>query len=173
MSKSSGSIEQLENLPRLTIYTDGGCLGNPGPGGYGTVLLQGEKRKELSGGYRLTTNNRMEMLAAIEGLRSLKRRCHVTLYTDSQYLVKSVKEGWAKRWRDNGWMKNRKEAALNPDLWGQLLDLLEEHVVEFRWVKGHSGDTENERCDFLAGQASMQPGLAIDEVYEKKARPIL
>ncbi len=167
------SQEPLETLPQVIIYTDGGCLGNPGPGGYGTVLLQGDKRKELAGGFRLTTNNRMEMLAAIEGLRSLKRRCKVILHTDSQYLVKSINEGWAKRWRANGWMKNRKEEALNPDLWAQLLDLLEEHEVEFRWVKGHSGNIENERCDFLAGQAANQPGLPPDSVYEKKARPIM
>ena len=155
-----------QELPRVTIYTDGGCDPNPGPGGYGVVLLYGGHRKELSGGYRRTTNNRMEMTAAIAGLQSLKQRCKVTLYTDSQYLANAVSQGWARRWKANGWMRNRREAALNPDLWQILLELCDKHEVEFAWVKGHAGDAENERCDQLSGMALRRADLPPDPGYE-------
>src|SRR3712207_2429428 len=112
----------MTDLKRVTIYTDGACLGNPGPGGYGVVLIYGTHKRELSGGFRLTTNNRMEIMAVIVGLQALKQRCAVTVYTDSQYVADSMTKGWAQRWRANGWRKNKKEKALNPDLWGQLLD---------------------------------------------------
>ena len=151
---------------KVTIYTDGACIGNPGPGGYGVVLLFGEHRKELSGGYRRTTNNRMEILAAIVGLESLKEECRGTLYSDSQYVVNAVEKGWAWKWEANGWKRNKREEALNPDLWERLLRLCEYHDVEFRWVRGHAGNRENERCDQLATGAARQPNLLVDEGYE-------
>jgi ribonuclease HI len=154
----------------VVIYTDGGCIDNPGPGGYGVVLLYGSHRRELSGGFRLTTNNRMEITAAIAGLSALKEPCRVTLHSDSQYLVNAIEEGWAVRWRENGWKRNRKEMALNPDLWEQLLDLCDKHRVRFKWVRGHAGNEENERCDELAQSMARSPGLPPDLEYEKTAR---
>lgn len=156
----------VTDLKHGVIYTDGACIGNPGPGGYGVVLLYGEQRRELSGGYRKTTNNRMEILAAIVGLEALTGRCRVTIYSDSEYLVKAVEQGWARRWRANGWKRNRNERALNTDLWERLLRLSEQHQVEFRWIRGHNGNPENEQCDRLATQAAQQPHLGIDEGYE-------
>jgi ribonuclease HI len=166
-----GTPQDKESLKTATIYTDGACLGNPGPGGYGVVLIYGDRRKELSGGYRLTTNNRMELMAAIVGLGDLKARCAVTLFTDSQYLADAVNQGWATRWRANGWMRNRKEKAVNADLWGQLLDLCAQHEVAFRWVRGHAGDPDNERCDQLSVAAAQQADLPIDAGYENKDNP--
>jgi len=154
-------------LKSVTIYTDGGCLGNPGPGGYGVVLLYGQKRREMSGGFRLTTNNRMEIMAAIVGLETLRYRCHVTIYTDSQYLVRSITQGWAARWRANGWKRNAKERAVNPDLWERLLDLCAQHDVHFEWVKGHAGNPENECCDRLSVQATKGKDLPVDLGYEQ------
>ena len=151
----------------VTIYTDGGCLGNPGPGGYGAVLIYGAKRKELSGGFRRTTNNRMELMAAIRGLEALKHPCRVTLYSDSEYVVNAMKQGWARRWRDNGWRRNKKDKAVNPDLWERLLQLCETHQVNFQWVRGHAGTPENERCDELAQDAARGEHLAVDEAYEQ------
>ncbi len=155
----------MKEAKQVKIYTDGACTGNPGPGGYGTVLLYGDHRKELSGGYRLTTNNRMELMAAIVGLSALKEKCHVLLYSDSKYVVDAMGQGWAVRWRTNGWKRNKKEKAVNPDLWEQLLTLCEKFHVEFRWVKGHSGDPENERCDQIAVAAAHQSNLPIDAGY--------
>jgi ribonuclease HI len=152
---------------QVTIYADGACLGNPGPGGYGIVLLYGDHRKEISGGFRLTTNNRMEILAAIIGLEALKARCRVTLYSDSQYLVNAMQLGWAARWRANNWLRNKREKALNPDLWERLLHCVESLDVEFRWLRGHAGDLENERCDQLAMAAAKGKNLAIDFGYEE------
>jgi len=130
------------------------------------VLLYGQKRKELSGGYRLTTNNRMELTAAIVGLKSLNVPCRVQLFTDSQYLVNAMTKGWARRWRQDGWMRNRKEKALNADLWEKLLDLCRRHDVTFVWVRGHAGDPENERCDMLSRQAAEGTNLPADEGYQ-------
>ena len=149
----------------VTIHTDGACLGNPGPGGYGVILDHQGRRKELSGGYALTTNNRMELLAAIVGLEALNQPCDVTLYSDSRYLVDAVSKGWAVKWRRNGWMRNKREAAVNPDLWERLLNLLERHNTDFRWVRGHSGNPDNERCDALATTAARQKGLTADPGY--------
>lgn len=140
-------------MRQVEIYTDGACSGNPGAGGYGAVLLCGGARKELSAGYRLTTNNRMELLGVIRALEALKERCVVTLYSDSKYVVQAVEEGWARRWRANGWMRTKKDKALNPDLWEALLGLLEKHEVKFVWVKGHASNKENNRCDELARAA--------------------
>jgi ribonuclease HI len=158
----------MERLKRVTIYTDGACLGNPGPGGYGVVLLYKGRRKELSGGYRKTTNNRMEIMAAIVGLKALKEKCEATLYSDSEYLVKAMTKGWVERWRKNNWRRNRKEKALNPDLWEQLLQLYEYHQVEFKWVKGHAKSAENNRCDELALEAAQQSNLPVDEGYNER-----
>ena len=156
----------MKKLREVEIYTDGGCLNNPGPGGFGVVLLYGDHRKELSGGFRLTTNNRMEILAAIKGLEALKERCRVTIYSDSQYVVNAIDKGWAQRWRDNNWRRNKKEKAINPDLWGRLLDLCERHEVHFLWVKGHAGNKENERCDQLVQKAIQRGDLEDDENYD-------
>ena len=134
----------------VTIYTDGACSGNPGPGGYGAILLYGEHKKELSGGEAETTNNRMELMGVITALQALKRPCTVQLYTDSQYVVNAIEQGWAVKWRANGWMRNKKDKALNPDLWQTLLELLEVHQVKFHWVKGHAENPYNNRCDELA-----------------------
>ena len=151
----------------VTIYTDGACLGNPGPGGYGAVVLAEDQRHELSGGFRRTTNNRMELMAAIEALKALKEPGDVLLHSDSQYLVKAMEQGWAQRWRANGWMRTARERAVNPDLWKQLLDLFEQHQVRFAWVQGHAGNPENERCDRLSVQAARAKHLAIDEAFEQ------
>ena len=137
-------------MKQVTIYTDGACSGNPGPGGWGAILRYGAHEKELSGGEPSTTNNRMELLGAITALEALKEPCEVALYSDSQYLVKAINEGWAVRWRKNGWMRNKKDPAVNVDLWERLLKLLEEHDVTFHWVKGHAQNPMNNRCDALA-----------------------
>lgn len=153
----------------VTIYTDGACSGNPGPGGYAVILLSGGHRKELSGGFRKTTNNRMELLAAIVGLEALKRPCRVTVWTDSSYVHNAVRQGWAKKWQAQGWMRNKKERAENPDLWERLLELCERHAVEFQWLRGHAGHPENERADKLAVAASQSNALQADEYYERIA----
>ena len=149
----------LPAAKHVTIYTDGACLGNPGPGGYAAVLIQGRHRKELSGGSRRTTNNRMEITAALVGLQTLNRRCKITLHTDSKYVQQSISLGWAKRWQAKGWM-NKESKRLNWDLWEQLLEVCARHEVEFVWVRGHAGNTENERCDFLSTQAARQMAIS-------------
>ena len=133
----------------VEIFCDGACSGNPGPGGYGAILRYGGHEKEISGGARETTNNRMELSAAIEALRLLTRPCAVTVTTDSQYLVKGITE-WISGWRRNGWRNSKKEPVLNRDLWEQLLVVTEKHSVQWKWVRGHAGHAENERCDQLA-----------------------
>jgi len=136
-------------MKHVTIYTDGACSGNPGPGGWGAILMYGKYKKEISGGERLTTNNRMELISVISALEQLKEPCKVSLYTDSQYIVRAVNEGWLKSWKARGW--KRKEGELkNPDLWQRLAELLERHDVEFIWVKGHAENAYNNRCDELA-----------------------
>lgn len=137
-------------MKTVEIFTDGACSGNPGPGGWGAILRFGKITKELSGGEAQTTNNRMELSAVIAALSALKEPCKVILTSDSKYIIDAVTLGWAKKWQANGWMRNRKEKALNPDLWEELLRLLSIHTVEFVWVKGHAGHPENERCDALA-----------------------
>lgn len=137
-------------MKKVEIYTDGACRGNPGKGGWGAILIYGDKKKEMSGGEKETTNNRMELTAAIEALSALKEPCKVTMTSDSQYLINGITKGWAVSWRKNGWRKSDKSPALNPDLWQKLLDLLDRHDVEFVWVKGHAGHPYNERCDELA-----------------------
>ena len=134
----------------IELFTDGACSGNPGPGGWGVVLRYNGHEKELSGGERDTTNNRMELTAAIEGLAALKEPCRVRLVTDSKYVADGITKGWAESWRKNNWRKADKKPALNPDLWERLLDLIKQHDVTIDWVKGHAGHPENERCDQLA-----------------------
>ncbi len=141
-------------MKKVEIFTDGACSGNPGPGGWGTILRYNGVEKELSGGEANTTNNRMELSAVINGLKALKEPCEVTLYSDSQYVCNALKLGWAKKWRSQGWMRNKKDPALNPELWSELLDLCDRHQVEIVWVKGHAGHPENERCDRLAVEAA-------------------
>lgn len=143
-----------DGLTEVTIYTDGACSGNPGPGGYGVLLISGTNRKELSGGEAETTNNRMELTAVIVGLEALKRRCVVTLYSDSKYVVDMVEQDWMKRWRANGWRRSKTEAAKNADLLERLWALLQRHEVRFVWVKGHASNPMNNRCDELAVAAS-------------------
>lgn len=137
-------------MKKIEIFTDGACSGNPGPGGWGAILRYNGAEKELSGGEKNTTNNRMELTAVIESLSALKEPCKVKLVTDSKYVADGVTKGWAESWRKNGWRKADKKPALNPDLWEKLLNLLEVHNVEICWVKGHAGHPENERCDRLA-----------------------
>lgn len=137
-------------MKTVTIYTDGACSGNPGPGGWGAILMYGEHKKELSGGEARTTNNRMELTAVIEALRCLKEPCAVELWSDSKYLVDALEKGWAAGWRKRGWVKSDKKPALNPDLWGELLDLLEVHDLRCHWVKGHAENEFNNRCDQMA-----------------------
>lgn len=147
---------------KITIYTDGSSRGNPGPGGYGVVLMSGHHRKELSEGYRLTTNNRMELLAVIVGLEALKaENCVVTVYTDSKYVADAVSKGWVF-----DWLKKRFKGKKNPDLWMRFLNIYKKHQVNFVWVKGHANIPENERCDKLAVDASYKNNLQVDEIYE-------
>lgn len=154
-------MNQPEN-PEVTIYTDGSARGNPGPGGYGVVMLSGPHRKELSQGYRLTTNNRMELMAAIVGLESLKvGPCKVTIYTDSKYVADSVEKKWVFNW-----VKIRFKGKKNSDLWKRFLEAYERHYVRFIWVKGHASIAENERCDQLAVLASFESDLPEDAGYK-------
>jgi ribonuclease HI len=155
-----------KSISEVVIYTDGACAGNPGPGGYGAVMRYNNHRKEISRGFRKTTNNRMELMAVIVSLQLLKNPCKVKLYTDSQYIADSVNRGWAKRWQENNWKRSKKEKAMNPDLWEKLLELLNIHEVDMQWLKGHDGDPENERADYLATQAIKSKTLKIDQVYE-------
>ena len=156
-------------LPEVEIYTDGGCEPNPGPGGYGVVLVHPKKRAEASGGFRKTTNNRMEIFAAVAGLEMLKQPCKVIIYSDSQYVVETMTNEWVESWKKKQWWHSRTERVPNRDLWERLSALCEKHQVEFRWVKGHAGVLENERCDQLAMAALRQPNLPADEGYENKA----
>ena len=137
-------------MKTVTLYTDGACSGNPGPGGWGAILEFMGHEKEMSGGEESTTNNRMELTAVIMGLRALKEPCVVELYSDSKYVIDGLQKGWAESWRRRGWVKSDKKPALNPDLWGELLDLTEKHTLHYHWVKGHAENEKNHRCDELA-----------------------
>ena len=137
-------------MKTVTLYTDGACSGNPGPGGWGAILEYGGAEKELSGGEDSTTNNRMELTAVIRGLEALKEPCTVELYSDSKYVIDALQKGWAKGWQARGWIKSDKKPALNPDLWQRLLELTQMHQVHCHWVKGHADNPKNNRCDQLA-----------------------
>ncbi|MDR0914242.1 MAG: ribonuclease HI [Oscillospiraceae bacterium] len=143
-------------MKSVEIFSDGACKGNPGPGGWGAILRYNGVERELSGGENPTTNNRMELMAIINALKALKEPCDVALYSDSQYICNALTQGWAKRWQQNNWMRNKKEKALNPDLWEELLHLCEVHTVQVNWVRGHNGHPENERCDRLAVAESLK-----------------
>lgn len=154
-------------MKHIFLYTDGSCLGNPGPGGWASVLRFGDTDKELSGGFALTTNNRMEILAVIEGLAALKERCKVDLYTDSQYVRNAVEKKWLVNWQKNGWKNAAKKPVKNKDLWLRLLPYLEKHDVTLHWVRGHSGHPENERCDDLARAEASKPNLPRDVGHDE------
>lgn len=152
-------------MKNVTIFTDGACSGNPGPGGFGAVIIYGETRREISDGFKLTTNNRMEILAVIEALKILRQPCNVNLYSDSKYVVDAIKKGWLQKWQKNNWLRNKSQPVSNIDLWQNLLPLLQFHNVNFIWVKGHNDNQENERCDYLARSAINSPTLNIDFNY--------
>lgn len=154
----------------IIIYTDGACKNNPGPGGYGVLLLSKNKKKEISGGYRLTTNNRMELLACIIGLEVIKKDSVVNIYSDSAYVVNSINKGWAKKWKANGWKRNKNDFADNIDLWERFLNIYDKHKVKMNWVKGHANNPGNEKCDELASNAAVSSDLQIDIAYEKKVK---
>jgi len=156
----------LSSMKQVDIYTDGACSGNPGPGGYGVVLLYGSKRKELSGGFRATTNNRMEILGVIKGLESLTEPCAVTLYSDSRYVVDAIEKKWLDNWQRINWVRKGTGPVLNVDLWKRLLPLLAKHNVRFQWVKGHASNPENNRCDELARGAIEVGTLDEDKGYK-------
>ena len=137
-------------MKTVMLYTDGACSGNPGPGGWGAILVYNEVEKELSGGEENTTNNRMELTAVIRGLQALKESCTVELYSDSKYVIDALQKGWAVSWQKNGWKKADKKPALNPDLWQILLELVENHEMRYHWVKGHAENPRNNRCDAMA-----------------------
>lgn len=149
----------------VVIYTDGAAEPNPGPGGYGVVLIAGKHRKELSGGFQRTTNNRMELMGVIVGLEALTKPCRVTLYSDSKYVVDSIVKGSVERWSKNNWYRTKSEKAKNADLWARFLSIYSKHQVRFKWVKGHAGVPENERCDELAVAAAQSYDTVPDEGY--------
>jgi ribonuclease HI len=163
-------LDQGPPRKMVTIYADGACSPNPGPGGYGTLIIHEDRRKELSAGFRLTTNNRMEILGCIAGLMALTQPCDVMICSDSKYVVDAMSKSWALRWRKHGWKRREKtgemKEVLNVDLWIQMLDLCDRHRVRFNWVRGHSGNAGNERCDQLARAAAVSEALGIDSVYE-------
>ena len=152
-------------MKQITIYTDGSSLGNPGPGGYGTILKFNGNDKELSQGYACTTNNRMELMAAIAGLESLKEPCAVTLTSDSKYVIDAMNKGWIEGWKQKGWTRGKKKTLKNADLWQRLLKATENHDITWEWVRGHTGHPENERCDELAVAAASQEDNPPDEGY--------
>jgi len=154
-------------LKEVTLYSDGACSVNPGPGGYGSILEFNGTRKEFSDGFRNTTNNRMELMGVIEPLRLLKEPCKVTIYTDSKYIVNSIEKGWLDGWSKKDWKRSDKEPVRNIDLWKLMLEMLEVHQLDFNWIKGHNEHPENERCDELAVDARLQSGLQKDAEYEK------
>ncbi len=153
-------------MKKVEIYTDGACTGNPGKGGYGAVLIYNGNEKRISKGFRKTTNNRMELMAAIEALMLLKEDCEVRLYSDSKYLTDAINQKWLYSWQKNGWKKSDKKPVLNRDLWEQLIVLLSKHKVKFIWVKGHDGNAYNEICDTLAVDAYNNCAENVDECYE-------
>ena len=168
--KTTAAAPDIKREGGVEIYTDGGAINNPGPGGYGVVQIHAGERKELTGGYRLTTNNRMELMGCIVALRQLEYKDKpIAIYSDSSYVVNGINKGWARNWRKKGWIKSDKKPALNRDLWAELLDLTQDLDIVFQWVKGHAGNPLNERCDELAVSSARRPGLPIDAGYEGAA----
>lgn len=162
-------MNKSDDLPKIELYSDGGADPNPGRGGYGVILSWKGIRKEFSEGFKLTTNNRMELTGVIKGLEKLKTKSVVQVYTDSKYVVDGIEKGWVRKWKANNWYRTKSEKAINADLWEQLLEIADKHVVTFSWVKGHAGHPENERCDQLATDALNQPNLQEDSgYYEQK-----
>jgi ribonuclease HI len=149
-------------MPKVELYTDGACSGNPGPGGYGIFLKYGDYQKELSGAYELTTNNRMELMAVIKGLRALKKPCEVTLYTDSKYIVDALTLGWLEKWKHNQWIKGDKEPVKNVDLWKAVVEQCSIHRIKWIWVKGHDNNKYNILCDKLATTAIQNSPREVD-----------
>ena len=152
-------------MKTITIYTDGAAKGNPGPGGYGTLLVYNGKTRELSGGFSRTTNNRMELLAAITGLEALSAPCRITLYSDSRYLVDAMNKGWLRSWKSRRWSRANNQYLKNADLWKRLDAATTSHEVSWKWVKGHAGHPENERCDTLADSAARSSKLPPDDAF--------
>lgn len=157
-------------MKEISIYTDGAAKNNPGRGGYGIVFLFKEQRKEMSAGFRKTTNNRMELLAVITALAALKEECKVDLFSDSKYVIEPIEKGWLQSWKKKNWKRGKNEKVKNPDLWIRLDELLKKQQVTFHWVRGHDGNKENERCDVLAVQAAEGNNLQIDEVFEQSVK---
>ena len=155
-------------MKKVEIYTDGACTGNPGKGGYGAVLIYNGTEKEISKGFRETTNNRMELMAAIDALSLLKEPCEVDLYSDSKYLTDAINKGWLESWVKNGWKKADKKKVMNVDLWESIIRLTEKHSVNFIWVKGHAGNKYNEVCDKLAVEAYSIQAVNVDKIYESE-----
>jgi len=151
----------------VEIYTDGACSGNPGPGGFAAVLLYKEHRREFSGGFRWTTNNRMELMSLIVALEALKSPVRLTIHTDSKYLMNPFQKRWIAKWKSNGWQTSAKEDVLNQDLWKRLDELLRPHQFAFKWIKGHADDVENNRCDALAVEATRKNATNADAAYEQ------
>ncbi len=159
-------MNDFNEIPNIELYSDGGADPNPGKGGYGLILSWKGIKREFYEGFKLTTNNRMELLGVITGLKKLKTKSNVTIITDSKYVIQGIELGWAKKWKENNWLRNKKEKAINADLWGELLALIEQHNVTFKWIKGHNGHPENERCDYLATLAMNANDLKVDVGYE-------
>lgn len=157
-------MQRGNNRKEVIVYADGACIGNPGPGGFAAILLYKQHRREVTGGAALTTNNRMELMAVIAGLSALKEPCRVRVYSDSQYVVKAIQEGWVKKWQINGW-KRGNGTIPNADLWQRLVDLCNLHDVTFHWIPGHSGNPLQEQCDRLANMAARQENLPPDLGY--------
>jgi len=164
-ARRAGTAAAAESTKGIKLYTGGGCLVNPGPGGYGVVLTTGAKRRELSGGFRRTTNNRMELMACIVGLEAVSAGSTLAIYTDSKYLANGITKGWARRWQSMHWEREG-EPVPNADLWQRLLALCERRTVSFEWLRGHAGQRENERCHVLADEAMRRKGLPADPGYE-------
>jgi ribonuclease HI len=159
-------MKEWTEIPDISLYSDGGAEPNPGIGGFGVILSYKGKEKEFYQGYKLTTNNRMELMGVIYGLEQLKTKSNVQVFTDSQYVVNGINKGWAEKWKQNNWIRKKSGKALNSDLWDRLLTLTSEHNCVFNWVKGHAGHIQNERCDVLANQGIYSADLLDDHGYE-------
>ncbi len=157
-------------MKKITLYSDGSSRGNPGPGGYGVVLEYGMHTRELSQGFRTTTNNRMELLGVIAALETLKEECEVIVVSDSKYVIDAVKLGWLVAWKNNGWCRGKNQPLKNKDLWQRMDAIIPDHIITWQWVKGHAGHPQNERCDELATTAADSNQLAIDQNFEDEQR---